>query len=65
MGDEMKKVIGAITEFALVLSTWLYILSTWVNGEEPNALVWIVAGSLLGKYGLQKGNEIITSLKAK
>jgi hypothetical protein len=63
MGDEMKKVIGAITEFALTLITYLYIVFT--PFEDVPLFVWGMAVALLGKYGFQKSSEVIAKIRGK
>lgn len=62
MADEFKKVIGAVVEAVLSFVTYAYILAVFWNGgsySDIPEVIWGMAVALLGKYGLQKGAEII------
>lgn len=66
MADEFKKIIGAFTEFALTLSTWLFILWTfWEGGtfEDIHPVVWGLAVALIGKYGLSLVPKAVSAIK--
>ena len=62
----IKATIGAVTEFALTLSTWLYILWTfWEGGsfDDIHPVVWGLAVALIGKYGLSLVPKVAGSIK--
>ena len=66
MAEEFKKIIGAVTEFFLTLSTWLYILWTFWDGgtfEDIHPVVWGVAVALIGKYGLSLVPKVLDAVK--
>jgi len=66
MAEEFKKIIGAVTEFFLTLSTWLYILWTFWDGgsfEDIHPVVWGLAVALIGKYGLSLVPKVIDAVK--
>jgi len=66
MADDFKVIIGAVTEFALTLSTWLYILWTFSQGggfDDIHPVVWGLAVALIGKYGLSLVPKVIDAVK--
>lgn len=66
MANDFKVIIGAVTEFALTLSTWLYILYNFANGgsfEDIHPVVWGLAVALIGKYGLSLLPKAVDALK--
>ena len=68
MGAEFKIIIGSLTEFFLTALVAVYIVSVFWNGggmSDIPAVIWGMAVSLLGKYGFQKGSEVITTIKGK
>lgn len=62
----IKATIGAITEFALSFSTWMFILGTFWEGrsfDDIHPVVWGLAVALIGKYGLSLVPKAVSSIK--
>ena len=63
--EDMKKVIGAVTEGALSFATLICTLWFITNQMSIPTELWIIIGAFLGKYGISKGAEIIKATTKK